>query len=306
VRPLAPARHIVLAAAFAWLAVGTLRAVTEPPPDPIRLGLYEWMATSPTVIAADILADDGRFVRAVVTTPIKGSIADSATTLVDLRQANRDREPGTAALDLVKGKAYVLLLTPSTRGKNEPYPVFDLVRGVRGARLLPPEGGAATVAALVRLAAVQARNDDNVLWASLPEFLEDDNPVLVDAALEMYVKFRRESVSLLPRLTPLLEHPRPDVRRRAALVIGRILVRSGSTDVPERAEIVAELTGRARRDDDVSVRRSATNALGPLKDPGIEETLRAIARDDPDQDVRFDAEKALFERSQATVQKRAD
>jgi HEAT repeat protein len=83
-------------------------------------------------------------------------------------------------------------------------------------------------------------------------------------------------------------------------------VRAGATEVPERPEVVAELTGRARRDDDVSVRRAATNALSALSDPGIGETLRAIAQDDPDQDVRFDAEKAIFERSQATARQRSD
>ena len=299
-------RSLAFAAALVAVTGGAPRAVTEPAPEPVRLGLYEWMATSPTVIAAEIVADDGRFVRAIAKKAIKGSVAADAVALIDLRQANRDREAGTAALDLVKGRAYVLLLQPSTRGKKEPYPTFDLVRGVRGARALPPEGGAATIAALARLAAVQERNDDDFLWASLPDFLQDENPVLVDAALELYVKFRRETVALIPVVSPLLEHPRPDVRRRAAVVLGRVLVRAGATELPERSEVVAELTGRARRDDDISVRRAATSALGALPDPGIEETLRAIARDDPDQDVRFDAEKAIFERSQATVLKRSD
>lgn len=304
--PRATFRSLACAAAVAALGVGVFEAVTEPPPEQVRLGLYEWMATSPTVIAADIVADDGRYVQAVAKSAIKGDVAAGAVTLIDLRQANRDREPGAAALDLVKGRAYVLLLKPSTRGKKEPHPVFDLVRGVRGSRALPPEGSAATIAALVQLAAVQERNDDEFLWSSLPAFLEDDNPVLVDAALELYVKFRRESVALLPVVSPLLENPRPDVRRRAAVIVGRALARAGATELPERSELVAELTGRARRDDDVSVRGAATNALGALPDSGIEETLRAIARDDPDQDVRFDAEKAIFERSQATVQKRSD
>jgi HEAT repeat protein len=104
----------------------------------------------------------------------------------------------------------------------------------------------------------------------------------------------------------LLEHPRPDVRRRAAVVMGRVLQRSDSTDAPERRDVIAEVTGRARRDDDVTVRRAATAALASLPDAGINETLRAIARDDPDQNVRFEAEKAVFERSTAGAHKRSD
>jgi HEAT repeat protein len=299
-------RSLTVAGALVSLAGGASRAVTEPPPEPVRFGLYEWMATSPIVIAADVVADDGKFVRTITRTAIKGGGAVDVVALIDLRQANRDREVGTTALDLAKGRAYVLLLKASTRGKNEPYPVFDLVRGVHGVRPLPLEGSDATVAALVRLAAVQERNNDDFLWASLPGFLEDENPVLVDAALELYVKFRRETVALLPIVAPLLEHPRPDVRRRAALVLGRVLLRAGAKDVPERSDVVAELTGRARRDEDVTVRREATRALAALPDPGIDETLRAVARDDSDQDVRYEAEKSVFERSQAAAHERSD
>ena len=292
--------------AVASWADGTLRAVTEPPPEPVALGLYDWMATAPIVIAADIVADDLRFVKAVTRQALKGDLAANATVQIDLRQANRDREAGTPALDLENGRGYLLLLRPSPRGKKEPLPVFDLVRGIRGAKPLPVEGSAATIAAAARLADIQARNNDTFLWASLPDFLEDQNPVLVDAALDLYVKFRRETTALIPVLSPLLEHPRPDVRRRAVLVLGRALNRPDSAEIPERTEVVSELSGRARRDDDAAVRREATGALAALTDAGIDETLRTIALDDPDQNVRFEAEKSLFERSQHAAKKRSD
>ena len=84
------------------------------------------------MIAADVVADDSRFVKVVTRQSFRGALVGSGTVLVDLRLANRDREMGTPALDLEKGRAYLLLLTSSPRGKKEPYPVFDLVRGVRG------------------------------------------------------------------------------------------------------------------------------------------------------------------------------
>jgi len=299
-------RRLASAVAIVAFVLGSARAVTEPPPEPVYLGLYDWMATAPVVIAADIVADDTKFVKAVPRQAFKGALAAGGTVLVDLRRANRDRDMGTPALDLEKGRAYLLLLQASPRGKKEPYPVFDLVRGVRGAKPLPAEGSAATIAAVARLAEVQKRGDDDFLWASLPGFLEDENPILVDAALDLYVKFHRETAALIPVVSPLLEHPRPDVRRRAALVLGRTLMRADSADVPERRDVIAELSGRARRDDELTVRRAATAALASLPDAGIDETLRAIARDDPDQNVRFEAEKALFERSQAAAPKRSD
>jgi len=73
---------------------------------------------------------------------------------------------------------------------------------------------------------------------------------------------------------------------------------AGPADIAERSVVIGELTSRARRDDDAHVRRTATAALAALPDNGISETLRAIAHDDPDQDVRFEAERAVYERGQ--------
>ncbi|HZN56098.1 MAG TPA: HEAT repeat domain-containing protein [Candidatus Polarisedimenticolaceae bacterium] len=290
-------RGIALALVTLW-ALSSARAVTEPPPEPAKLGLYEWMAVAPIVVAASVVSDDAKYIQAVTQTPVKGGVKPSEVVLVDLRTANRDRELGTRSLDLERGRAYLLLLKPSSRGKNEAHPVFDLVRGTRGAKPLPPEGAEATIAAAVQLADLQERKDDELLWAKLADFIEDTNPVLVDAALDLFVKFHRESAEMIPVVEPLLDHPSTEFRRRAVLLIGRILARPSGEAIPERAMIVAELTGRARRDGDVAVRREATVALAALGDGGVDETLRTISRDDPDQNVRFEAEKALFERSE--------
>jgi hypothetical protein len=264
------------------------------------------MAVAPTVIAGDILADDGRYIRASVRASVRGELVEGAIVLIDLKKANRDRDDRTPAAELSKGRGYLLLLRPSSRKTSEPYPLYDLVRAAAGVKAIPLEGSPALIDAAVRLGAVQARHDDDYLWATLPTFLEDGNPVLVDAALDLYVKFRRESINVIPAVQPLLEHPRPDFRQRAALLLGRALVRYRPAEVPERPELVAELTGRARRDEEPAVRREATAALAGLPDAGIDETLRAIARDDPDQNVRFEAEKSLSSRATGAVPKRSD
>jgi HEAT repeat protein len=174
------------------------------------------------------------------------------------------------------------------------------------ARELPAEGAGAVVDAASRLARIQERKNDTILWSSIQELLDDPNPVLVDAALELVIKFRRESVELLPAASPLLASPRPDIRRRAALIIGRVLAKPDTASLPERGALIGELTSRARRDDDPAVRQTATAALALLPDMGIDETLRTIGQDDPDQNVRFEAEKALYERKQSAALRRSD
>ncbi len=297
---------VVSSAVFALMAASRVLAVTEPPPDPIRLSLYEWMGVAPIVVAADIVVDDERFVRASVKVPIKGVLSDGPMFEVEQRRINRDREEGVPALSLKRGTTYLLLLVPTGRRTKASYPEFDLARGVRGARALPPEGSEALIDAARRLGEVQDRKNDEYLWTALPDMLEDSNPVLVDTALDLYVKFHREGVALAPLLAPLLSHPRPDFRQRSALLLGRVLRREQAAALPERSELVAELTGRARRDDDATVRREAAAALAALPDPGVDETLRAISHDDPDQNVRFEAEKSLAERAPAHSRPRSD
>jgi len=288
----------VLALAVAVVvAHAPVRAVTEPPPDPIKRGLYEWMGLAPIVVAGDVVSDDGKFTQVVVRETIKGGTPPGTTLLIDVRGANRDREPGVKALSFDKAVGYLILLRTGPRSSDSK-PVFELVRGTQGVRALPAEGRPATLDAARRLAALQERHDDDLLWSTLPSYLEDDNPVLVDATLDLFVKFRRGDAALVPVLEPLLDHPTPDVRERSIVLLGRILSRAGEADIAERSVVIAELTSRARRDDDAKVRRTATAALAALPDHGVDETLKAIAKDDPDQDVRFEAERAVFERGQ--------
>jgi len=276
---------------------GAALAVTEPPPDPIRRGLYEWMGLAPIVVAGDVVSDDGKFAQVVVREAIKGGTPPGTTLLIDVRGANRDRDPGVKALKFDKTVGYLILLRTGPRSSDS-RPVFELVRGTQGVRPLPAEGRPATLDAARRLADLQERHDDDLLWSTLPTYLEDDNPILVDATLDLFVKFRRGDPTLVPILEPLLDHPTPDVRERSIVLLGRILSRAGPADIAERSVVIGELTSRARRDDDAHVRRTATAALAALPDNGISETLRAIAHDDPDQDVRFEAERAVYERGQ--------
>ena len=58
------------------------------------------------------------------------------------------------------------------------------------------------------------------------------------------------------------------------------------------------LIGSARRDESVAVRVAATEALGGFSGPAVRAILEEIAASDPDQAVRFAAEKLLYNRRQ--------
>jgi hypothetical protein len=257
------------------------------------LNLYDWMAVAPTVVAGRVKVDDQRYVQVEVTHGFRGDLLSGQVVAVDQRKANRERDTVRPALKLEEGRDYVLLLKRAAPKKDEP-PPYEIVRGTEGAREIPAEGGVLWIEAAERFARVQDRKDERVLWRSLTEMLEDPNPILLETSLDMFLKFRRGQSDLLPSVRPLLEHPRADFREKSLLLIGQVLERTGGAPAEQDAGLLSEMIGRARRDESVPVRVAATRALGSVSLSGRDEILREIARDDPEQLVRYEAEVILF------------
>lgn len=258
--------------------------------------LYEWMAVAPIVVAGRVAADDGRYVELLVEEGFRGGAAAGALLLVDQRRANLDRPEGTAPVQLERGTRYLVLLEP--RRTRRDGTVYALVRGTRGARPVPEEGAAVWLEAAARLAALQERRDEEAVWTAFAEMLAGDNPVLLDTALDMLGKFRRAEAALLPRLRPLFAHPRPDVRRRALGLAGQAVRKSPAGELPDADGLLVEIIARARRDESPEVRGAAVEALGAFPGQRVETVLRQIAREDPEQEVRYRAERALYERGE--------
>lgn len=272
-------------------------AATAQEPAASEWNLYEWMAVAPLVVAGQVVADDGRHVEFLVEEAFRGNATEGLVLLVDQRRANLDRPEGTAPLRLERGMRYVVLLERRRTGKAGA--VYTLVRGVRGARQLPEEGAAAWLEAARRLAALQDRKDEEAVWPAFAGMLAGDNPVLLDVALDMFAKFRRAEAGLLPALRRLFSDPRPDVRRRALGLAGEAVRKAPAGDLPDAEGLLVEIIGRARRDESTEVRSAAVEALGAFSDQRAESVLRQVARDDPDQEVRYRAERTLYERGQA-------
>ncbi|HEX6852355.1 MAG TPA: HEAT repeat domain-containing protein [Candidatus Polarisedimenticolaceae bacterium] len=260
------------------------------------LDLYDWMGPAPIVVVAEVVTSDSRFVELRVERVLRGGLEPGSVIQVDLRDANRDREAGTAGLDLEDDRRYLVLLQPSTERRAVKAGAFALTRGTAGARPVPLETGAALETAAVRLAEIQNRKDLDAAWKAMSGLLLDPNPFLSETALDQHLKFRRGDPTLLAPARTLLSSPAPAVRSRAAALAALVLARGG---VPEDTEAatVADLTAAARRDPDPAVREAATTALGASVRDEVVELLRAIARDDPDQRVRYAAVRVLFERS---------
>lgn len=274
------------------VAFGALVAAAASPP---ARNLYEWMALAPVVVAGQVLVDDGRYVEVLVQAVGRGQVAVGQRLLVDPRRANADRSEASRPLELERGADYLLLLRPQRARRGQT--IYELARGVEGARPLPPEGAEVWVEAARQLAEVQDRNDEEATWAAFEQMLASDNPILLDTVLELFAKFRRAEPRLLPRLRKLFAHPRPDLRRRALLVAGDAIRGRPEEALPDPEPLLGDIAGRARGDDRSDVRAAAVEALADFPGTRAEALLRQIAREDPEQEVRYRAERALYERA---------
>jgi hypothetical protein len=281
---------------FRGLAALVLALLTAQPAAAARSwNLYEWMAVAPAVAVGEVLVDDQPQIEVRVDRVIRGGLAVGQIALIDQRQANRERAVGTPRIQLEKGRSYLVLLSrvpPSKRASGERY---EFVRGPAGAREVG-EGGASLTEAAATLAAWQDRRDDALLWVDLARALEDPNPHLVEVALDMFVKFRRAGASHIPAIRLLLDAPRADFREKAALLAGNAAASGRGEPAPALREVVRALIAAARRDSVVVVRVAATRALGEIDDAAALEALREIARADPDQSVRYEAQRILVEK----------
>ena len=274
--------------------LAALLGVVFAAPGRAETNLYEWVSAARLVVAARPERLEGRFVEIRVVRVLRGE-SPGQVLYVDRREANRDRVSGEQALAFEWGRTYLLLLNPSegqprTRAPN----AFVLARGVDGARVLPEEGSGAVLEAVDRMVHLQDTSSSFLPWTELGRMLDDANPILVETALELFLKFRQGSAELMPAARRLLDHPRAGVRRAAADLSATILARSPVVD--DRSGVFADLAAAARRDVAPEVRVAATGALGRLPGQDVRTLLEEIAHEDPEQSVRYAAEKLLYER----------
>jgi hypothetical protein len=259
--------------------------------------VYEWSAVAPIVVTGLSQGQDGRYVDLVVERVFRGDLEPGSVARVDIRTTNRDRNRtmDPHALHLYEGERYLLLMKQGPRSSSGTA-TYVLVRGVHGARELPAEGADLLYGALQQFVEIQDLKNDRHIWAGLTELLEVTNPIVLQTALEQFQKFRRGEPQLLITLRPLLDHPQAEIREDTARLIGQIVQRHAGDEIPEEGDLRGELIGAARRDPAPAVRVWATWALGRFPDAAAEEVLEEISDSDPEQEVRYAAEKILLER----------
>ena len=283
-------RHI----GWIWLALLTLGGTAWAEAQ----NLFEWSAVAPIVVEAQVLGEEGKFTTVLVRGVFRGGLTPGNKLRLDIKQANRTRsrnaDPKPLKLEL--GADYLLLLEPYEPTPGKGVTCYRLVRGVRGAERLPQEGAPVILSAMPEFIEIQDQKSESVTWRRFTAMLEQNNPVLLENALDQFIKFRRGEPDLVFSLRPLLVHPRADIRGRSASLVRQIVETFPADAIPEEAGLRTDLVSLARRDPTVQVRIQATEALGVFDDRSVKTILEEIADSDPEQDVRYMAEKLLYER----------
>lgn len=268
--------------------------------------LWEWMNVAPIVTLLEVREDDGGESFAEVERVFHGALEPRTTIALDVRGANRERPGGVPALSLREGGVYLALLEPARKRRApEKKPLYRIVRGVNGVREIPGEGSLAWIEAAERIASIRGLENDLLVWEALGTLLADPNPILMRTGLDAHETFDRGDPALFPFLVPLLSHPAPDVRAEAAAVSGICLRRDPASAAEDSGrEVVLRLIALARRDPDPAVRIAATRSLAEVRDPAVGRVLEEVASEDPEQNVRFEAERLLVGRQSGGSQGR--
>jgi hypothetical protein len=278
---------------------GDRRSDDEPAAPRDGAELLERLSAGPVVVLATARRVDGKLQLSVKEVLRGGSLPE--TLRVAFRGNNLMRQPDTAPFQAREGETAIYVLTPwvDSRGR-QPKPELFMPAGFAGARIpLPPEGGEALLAAVREIVVhqddVEAGQEARVLgWIS------GQNPWLIDAGLVIAGQLVMADVDWVPILLERLRDASPERRLRALAVIGGAMERGrigdpgGDLEIDERVEACQEAVVRlARTDPEFEIRASAVKIVARAGIPGAREVLGVIAKDDPNQNVRYEAAAAL-------------
>ncbi|MEE9218064.1 MAG: HEAT repeat domain-containing protein [Acidobacteriota bacterium] len=267
----------------------------------IRLTLYEKPAESELVVRGRVKRGDLRLAEIAVEQVLKGSY-DRPSLWIVFRLDNFTRRAWQQKVTFYNGEPVLLFLKPFEKSTGEqPFPDrFTLVRGVQGKVELPPEGGEAIVEATRRFVRVQAQVEIEQTTQDLLSFLSDPNPLIKEAGLQQATRLRLGHPEMVGALLPILDHPVPDFRREALLLLSQIFEDRNYWREPlvNEDHVVSLVLTRAREDEDTEVRAEAVRTLAARGKTDILPALRQIAGSDPTQRVRFQAGVAAYDLSQ--------
>jgi hypothetical protein len=257
------------------------------------------------VVVLGSVADAEVKVHIAVEETFRGSGVPARLT-VAVRSPNLGRAPGTPPFRAEAGERAVFVLAPYTDldGDVVKQGLWVPAGGYAGKIPLPAEGAEALIDAVRQIVAYQDGADTTAGVSSITAWLSGVNPWLIDFALDQAAQLGLADRQMAPALLARITDASALRRSRAVAALGLGLGRGRfdprkplpgrMADTDETGKTVREAIVRlARTDPAVDVRKAAVKQFGSRRIPGATDILTAIAKDDPAQDVRYEAAAAL-------------
>lgn len=269
----------------------------------VRLTVYERMARADLVIRARTVDGALRFADCEVLEVLRGSYP-ARRIQIAFRLDNMLRLNWDDRIAFDDGVESILLLSPALDAAGEPLGPdrYSLVGGFLGKIDLPPEGFEAYIQAFRRMGEILSLTDIHAAWQAHRELLREHNPYLIETGFNEVLKFRLGNQAMVPVLLDHLES-RHDAFRADALAVLAQIFESGhrrGARLDNEDHVVACILTSAISDDNPDVRVRAVQALQAFGRPEILSPLRAVARTDPSQHVRYQASLSLYQMGQST------
>ncbi|MGH9867712.1 MAG: HEAT repeat domain-containing protein [Candidatus Polarisedimenticolia bacterium] len=296
---------LVLTALAALAAIGGPRAEVE------ALTLYQKTGRATLVVRARALSASTRRPQVLVIETIKGNYPERTNLTVVPHFEDRGNPTPWLKREVFRtGEESLLFLQPYVDDFGRPghADTWEVLGANHGKLDIPPEGADALLDAVRRFASVLALGQMEAQSEALRGMLREKNPYLLEAALLECRRFALARAEDSQSLVPLFEHPRPDLRRGALDVLVQILKTDGAqseTGESYRPRLFEAVAGRARMDEDASVREGAVAALEAFGDRTALSVLDSMGTADTSQQVRYQALVAA-RRLRAILEDRAD
>jgi len=259
--------------------------------------LYEKLAYGRLIIIGTCLQQGWRAM-IQVDEVLKGDLAAQRIQIA-FRLQNFERSPGDPEIGFIVGERAILVLEPDPMegGDEKDVAVYGLSRGPEGKIDIPAEGAEALLGAVRRMVRIQSLGDQNEVWEEQRQLLREVNPLLVETGFQQVLKFRLGNESLLPLLSRYLSHPRDSFRLDALRVLAQIFdaSRRRGERLSESGTLIAEVLVIARGDTSAEVRAQAIRVLSVSGRGDLREFMQEVARSDPSQLVRYEAQRSLLE-----------
>ncbi len=267
------------------------------------LTLYERTGRAPLVIWGEVADGEHRFAEIRTLQIVKCDIPERppATFRIAFRLDSFLRRPWEGPITFKDGERVVLFLRKFTKedGEQPEGDLYTLMWGAQGKFLLPPEGEQAYVDAVRAFEAVLTVDDPDRQAVMLRGLLEHRNPYISDTSFEEMIRQGLGDPDLVPDLFGYFAAQREPTRVLAMRLMRQILedARAAGREIPAPQGIVDmadALRGRAVADTSEGFRVETVRTLAVLGGDDTKAFLTRLAREDPSQHVRYEAEKTLL------------